>query len=87
MGVTVFSGVSVPGVVVGGSVLMTNRFGVFVGCNEKGVAVGCGEDVAVGVCRNGMEIGGSPLQPVRRKIDIKMTKDRFIIPHASQWMD
>jgi len=38
-GVLVIRGVPVDGVVVGSDVLMTNKFGVNVGCREKGVAV------------------------------------------------
>jgi hypothetical protein len=82
-GVFVMSGVPVPGVVEGSDVLMINRFGVLVACKENGVAVGCGEPTGAetGVCRNGIEMGGSPLQPARRKISIKTQNNRFIIPH------
>ena len=49
VGVSVTAGVPVGGVVVGGWVFNTNRFGVKVGCKENGVAVGPGELVTVGV--------------------------------------
>jgi len=79
--VSVGSGVPVPGVVEDSAVLITNKFGVFVGCSEKGVAVGAGELITtgVGVCRNGMEIG-SPLQPARREISKEKNKNLFIAP-------
>ena len=79
-GVLVASGAPVPAVVVGSDVLITNRSSVWVGCSENGVAVACGGGGGVGVCRNGMEIGGSPLQPARREINSKINNDFFITP-------
>src|SRR6186997_1639325 len=51
--VSVTIGVPVEGVVVGPSVLITNKSGVLLDSNggrEKGVAVGCGGTTAAGVC-------------------------------------
>jgi hypothetical protein len=80
-GVFVISGVPVPGVVVDSAVLMTNRLGVLLACNEKGVAVGRGEAGGRGVCRNGREMGGIPLQLARRSRVIRTAYSCFIIPH------
>ena len=67
----------------GSAVLITNRFGVFVGSKENGVAVGLGEATAkdVGVWRKGMEMG-SPLQLDKRETNRIKNKDLFIIPLA-----
>jgi hypothetical protein len=66
-------------VVEGSAVLITNKFGVFVGCKENGVAVGLGDATGAGVCKNGME-SGNPLQPVRREINKKKYLNLFITP-------
>ena len=58
------------GVVVGGKVLSTNKFGVLVGPKENGVTVGLGELGGTGVCRKGTAIG-APEHPERRT---KMTR-------------
>jgi hypothetical protein len=81
-GVLVISGVPVGGVVDGSAVLMTNKLGVFEACNEKGVAVGLGEPTGAetGVCRNGIDRGGKPLQ-LARSTSIKTENNFFIIPH------
>ena len=63
----------------GSAVLITKRFGVFVGCNENGVAVGLGRADAVGVCRKGIDTG-SPLQLDRRETNRIKNKDLFITP-------
>ena len=78
-GVFVASCVPAAGVVDGSDVLMTNRSAVFVACREKGVAVGCSEETGVGVPKNGSEMGGSPLQPVRMEINRIKNKNLFII--------
>ena len=79
-GVTVAICVPASAVVDASAVLMTNRFAVFVGCNENGVAVGFGEETGVGVPRNGREIGGSPLQLARTETSIRINKNLFIKP-------
>jgi len=81
VGVSVVRGVPMPGEAEASAVLITNKFGVFVACNEKGVAVGCGELITtdVDVCKNGMEIG-SPLQPARRETSKEKNKNLFIAP-------
>lgn len=63
----------------GSAVLITNRFGVFVGCSEKGVAVGFSDAVGTGVCKNGMETG-RPLQPDTRDINKNKHMNLFITP-------
>jgi hypothetical protein len=80
-GVLVAGSCVVPGGSVedGSAVLITNRFGVFVGCKENGVAVGLGEATEVGVCRKGMDTG-SPLQLDRRETNRIKNKDLFITP-------
>src|SRR5215213_10964125 len=78
-GVSVISGVPVDGVVVGSSVLSTNRSGVFVGPSENGVTVDWGGAVGVGDPRNGIEIG-NPLPPDRRKQKTRTRFNFFIRP-------
>jgi hypothetical protein len=72
-------GVPVADVVVGSSVLSTNRSGVFVGSNAKGVGVETGGLVGVEVPRKGIDTG-SPLQPERRKMRIRTRFNFFIRP-------
>jgi hypothetical protein len=80
-GVSVMSGVPVPGVVVGGKVFSTNKSGVFVSASEKGVTVGWGPLgwVGTGVCKNGIETG-SPLHPERREKITRRNENFFITP-------
>src|SRR5690606_2108602 len=80
-GVLLASTSTVPaaGVVVGSSVLRTNRSGVNVGSRANGVAVGCGGEVGVGLLRKGSETG-SPLQLERSKKMARAKMDDFIIP-------
>jgi hypothetical protein len=77
----VFVGCTVPAasVVVGAEVLMTNKFGVNVGCSEKGVTVGCGGLTCVAVCKKGRETG-NPLQPVSTDTSIAIEINLFITP-------
>lgn len=67
------------GVVVGGSVFNTNKFGVFVGSREYGVTVGWGEAGGADVCRNGIEMG-TPEHPETTLIRTTRKTCFFIIP-------
>lgn len=79
IGVFVMMGVPVGGVVVGCAVLITNKSGVCVAGKPNGVTVGPWVFTAVGVCRNGSEIG-KPEQPERREIITIMKIDLLILP-------
>src|SRR5262245_9147918 len=80
-GVLVTRGVPVGGVVVGCSVLMIKRSGVFVAGKPNGVTVDSGglDGTGVADCRNGME-AGSALHPVRSEIIKAINVSLFITP-------